>query len=184
MRKHLLPTLGTMLTLIATAGLLRAVAGPPCCVVPQAGPDVQFVIKAAAAGSAGIQLAQLARQKTASEKLKAVAERIETEHQVATSDLKALAARKAITVPEEMDQAHQAARDRLERLSGMAFDRAFAEQMVADHKAAIDLFATHMKTGADAEVRAFAAQQLPALRAHLKQSQDLLKPGGGTRARR
>ena len=184
MRKHLLLTLGTMLTLIATAGLLRAVAGPTRpALPPAAAADAEFLMNAAMTGAADIQISQLALQKTTNERVKALAARIETGHQQASAELTALARRSGTTVSAQVDPAHQAARDRLERLSGTSFDRAYAQQMIADHEAAIALFTTHAKTGVDAEVRAFAAQHLPALRAHLKQSQDLLK-GSGTRAQR
>ena len=57
--------------------------------------------------------------------------------------------------------------------SGTAFDRGFIEAQVKAHQDAIALFETQANGGGDAELKAFAQKQLPALRNHLRQAQDL-----------
>ena len=57
--------------------------------------------------------------------------------------------------------------------SGAAFDRGFIEAQVKAHQEAVALFETQANGGGDAELKAFAQKQLPALRNHLKQAQDL-----------
>lgn len=57
--------------------------------------------------------------------------------------------------------------------SGAAFDRGFMEAQVKAHQEAIALFEAQANGGGDAELKAFAQKQLPALRNHLKQAQDL-----------
>lgn len=56
---------------------------------------------------------------------------------------------------------------------GIAFDRGFIEAQVKAHQEAIELFDQEAKNGSDAELKAFAQKQLPGLRNHLKQAQDL-----------
>ena len=56
---------------------------------------------------------------------------------------------------------------------GAAFDRGFIEAQVKAHQEAIALFEAQANGGGDAELKAFAQKQLPALRNHLKQAQDL-----------
>ena len=58
-------------------------------------------------------------------------------------------------------------------LTGAAFDRGFVEGQVKAHQDAIALFEKEVSAGADADVKAFAQKQLPGLRSHLKQAQDL-----------
>ena len=182
MRKHLLLTLATMVTLVATAGLLRAIAGPT--VRRPASPDVQFMLAAAESGRAEVELSLLAQKKAASARVKAAAQRIETDRQTANAELEVLAGARNLQLPTDGAEGHASAIATLDTMSGAAFDRAWAEQMIKEHEAAIDLFSKQSTSGGDAEVRAFAAKQLPALRAHLKQSQALLETRAGGGARR
>ena len=57
--------------------------------------------------------------------------------------------------------------------TGAAFDRGFIDAQVKAHQEAIALFEQQAKSGSDAEIKAFAQKQLPGLRNHLKQAQDL-----------
>lgn len=185
MRKHFLLTLATMLTLIATAGILRALGGPPAERAGGPGPDADFIAGAAQAGIAGIRLSKLAQENGGADGVRTLAERLETDQRSADGSLRTLADRQQVRLETEPDAPHKSAHARLARLSGASFDRAWADQMVKDHEAAIAIFSTAASSAADAEVRAFAAARLPALRAHLKQSIALLKVStGGSRAGR
>ena len=57
--------------------------------------------------------------------------------------------------------------------SGAAFDRGFIEAQVKAHQEAVALFEKQANGGSDADLKAFAQKQLPGLRNHLKQAQDL-----------
>ena len=57
--------------------------------------------------------------------------------------------------------------------TGAAFDRGFLEAQVKMHQDAIALFEKEANGGSDSDLKAFAQKQLPALRNHLKQAQDL-----------
>lgn len=57
--------------------------------------------------------------------------------------------------------------------TGAAFDRGFLEAQVKMHQEAIALFEKEANGGGDTDLKAFAQKQLPALRNHLKQAQDL-----------
>lgn len=185
MRKHLFLTTGTMLLLIGTAGLLRAIAGPPRPHPEPAGADALFAIWAAHAAMAEVELSDLARMQSGSAALKAAAGTMQADHEQAAHELRTLAAGKRIALPAALDPAHLVAREHLAAMDGPEFDRAWLDQMIRAHEAAIALFTTHARTGADAELRSFAAAQLPALRAHLTEAQRLVRAGaGGRRARR
>ena len=136
--------------------------------------NTRFMINAAQAGDAEMDLAALAAGKTKTPEVTQLAARIKSDHEEAAAQLKALATQKDVALPSSPTAAHKATRARLDKLSDAAFDRAFAAQMVADHRAAITLFTTATKTS-DVDVKAFAEKTLPILKDHLQRSIDLQK---------
>ncbi len=139
--------------------------------------DAEFMKKAASDGQAEIELADVALKQTQNAEVKAFATKIKSDHMKAATELKRLAETKKVSVSAKaMDEA-TAAKDRLSRLSGSAFDRAYAQAMVTDHQKAVDLF-TAASQSTDPEVKAFASTTLPVLKEHLQHAQDLQKAVG------
>jgi len=62
---------------------------------------------------------------------------------------------------------------RLAAKSGTEFDQAFIAAMIADHEEEIGMFDKKAQKADDAEVRSFAADNLPKLRMHLEHAQQL-----------
>jgi putative membrane protein len=140
--------------------------------------DAAFVKKAADGGMAEVKMAQLAKEKAEHADVKAFAERLERDHTQANTELKALASSKQITLPDAPSPAHQAKHDKLAKLSGAEFDRAFVAAMLEDHQKDVREFSREASNGKDAEVKAFAAKTLPTLKEHLQQVQSLSKTVG------
>jgi putative membrane protein len=134
-------------------------------------PDQRFVYETYGNGLAEIQLGKFAAQKAASNEVKQFGQRLVTDHSKANDELKSIASAKNIMLPAAVDAKHQAAYDRLSKLSGPAFDHAFMQDMVAAHRNAVKNFQDTSKNGKDAEVKAFAAKTLPTIEAHLKQAE-------------
>jgi len=139
-------------------------------------PEASFVATAHADGEAEIALADLAATRSQSAGVKALASKIKSDHQQAGEQLKQLAAQKNVTLSSTLSPAHKNTMNRLGKLSGAAFDRAYVSAMVTDHQKAIAEF-TKTGKGADADIKAFAARTLPALREHLRHAQELQKKG-------
>ena len=136
--------------------------------------DSRFMTKAAQAGAAEMDLATLAASKTKTPEVTQLATKIKSDHEAAAEELKALAAQKDVALPATVDAVQTATKARLDKLSDAAFDRAYATQMVTDHRAAVTLFTTATKS-ADADVKAFATKTLPVLKDHLQRAIDLQK---------
>lgn len=135
--------------------------------------DRKFVEFAGQAGLAEVAAGQLAQQKAANEQVKQFGARMVQDHTKANDELKQLAGGKGVNLPTEPDRKHRHEADKLQKLSGAEFDRAFMKQMVEDHKKVVSEFEKHAKDAKDADVKAFASKTLPALREHLQMAQSL-----------
>jgi putative membrane protein len=132
-------------------------------------PDSVFVTKAAEAGAKEVEVAKLGAAKAASSGVKAFAQRLVQDHTTLNTELTALAKSKDLKIPASTRPAPAD----LAKLSGAAFDKAFVALMIKEHDAAIALFEGESRDGRDAEVKEWAAKQLPALREHLTQAKSL-----------
>ena len=83
----------------------------------------------------------------------------------------ALAKAQGLTLPTEPKPEAKKEFDRLSKLTGKAFDKAFVTPMVADHKKDISEFEVQAK-GSD-DVATFAKATLPTLQKHLRTAQSL-----------
>lgn len=130
--------------------------------------DNTFATKAAQGGMAEVKLGQLAEQHAASQDVKDFGKRMVDDHTKANDELKSIADKKGITLPTDIDAKDQATYDRLSKLNGAAFDRAYMRDMVADHRTDVNEFRRESEHGTDADLKAFAAKTLPILEEHLK----------------
>jgi len=127
---------------------------------------------------AEVELGKLASQKASNEQLKQFAQKMADDHGKANDELKKIASDKNITLPNEPDAKHKAKIDKLSKLTGEAFDRAYTQEMVAGHRKAVSAFRSESKGGKDPEVKEFASKTLPTIEDHLKQIEDLNKTVG------
>ena len=162
------------LFLTALAATVLALACPSAVSASEGSPtDQAFLTRAAADGSAEVALGQLALQKSASPQTRQLAQHIVADHTKANEQLVTLARQKQITVAPEPDATAKQKLDKLQKLDGDAFDRAYTQTMVKDHQQAIALF-TKASTGAnDNDVKQFAVQTLPVLKDHLQMARQL-----------
>jgi len=140
--------------------------------------DHTFVMQAAKGGLAEVQLGQLAADKASSDEVKKFGQRMVSDHSKANDQLKSLAQSKNITLPTDLDPKDKATHDRLEKLSGAAFDRAYMQHMLADHRKDVNEFKKESTSGKDSDVKAWASKTLPTLEEHLKLAEDANKAVG------
>jgi len=140
----------------------------------------EFVKKAAQGGMAEVSLGRLAADKATNPDVKQFGQRMVDDHSKANDELTNLASSKGIQPPADPDPKHQALMDRLGKLSGAEFDRAFMQAMVADHNHDVNEFRTYSQRGSDPEVKAWAAKTLPTLEQHQQMAkQTAAKVGAG-----
>lgn len=134
--------------------------------------DKAFVKEAAVGGLMEVELGNLAKQNAASADVKQFGDRMVTDHGKANDELKQWASQKSVTLPTELDAKHKAIHDRLAKLNGAAFDKAYMENMVSDHKQDVAKFRKESTSAHDADLKAWAGKTLPTLEDHLKMAQD------------
>lgn len=132
--------------------------------------DSKFAVEAASGGMMEVQLGELAGQKATSARVKEFGAMMVRDHQQANEELKALAARKQITLPPAPGEDHMDEISDLTKKTGRDFDRAYIDLMVDDHEDDVEDFEEAARQADDPEIRAFAANLLPKLRQHLEQA--------------
>jgi putative membrane protein len=140
--------------------------------------DSTFVTKAAKGGMAEVELGKLATEKGSSDQVKQFGQRMVDDHSKANDELKTIAQQKNMTLPTEIGAKEKALRDRLTKLSGAAFDRAYMQAMLADHRTDVNEFRMESRSGTDTDIKGFATKTLPTLEEHLKMAQDTTKAVG------
>ena len=142
--------------------------------------DKTFVQKAAVGGIAEVEMGKMAQQKASNDQVKQFGSRMVEDHSRANDELKKIASSKGIALPTELDAKHKAKMDKMQKLSGAQFDRAYMDDMVADHKEDVSEFQKQAKSGSDADIKGFASKTLPTLQEHLTlaESTDKAVKGG------
>ena len=142
--------------------------------------DKTFVEKAAVGGLAEVEMGKMAQQKGSSDQVKQFGSRMVDDHSKANDELKQVASSKGIALPSDLDAKQKSKMAKLEKLSGAQFDRAYMDDMVADHKEDVSEFQKQAKSGSDADIKGFASKTLPTLQEHLTlaESTDKAVKGG------
>jgi len=151
----------------------RSANGQSATGTPMKPAERKFVMDAAEGGMAEVELGKLAKDKGSSDGVKQFGQRMFDDHSKANDELKKIASSKTITLPDSLDAKHKATIDRLSKLSGADFDRAYIKEMVKDHEQDVKEFQRESQSGSDPEIKDFAAKTLPTLQDHLRQIKEL-----------
>jgi putative membrane protein len=116
---------------------------------------------------AEVALGKLALTKTSNASIKKFAQMMVDDHGKANDELKEIAKKKNITLPDAVDADHQKKMDDLDKKHGGDFDKAYVDAMIDGHKKTLDLMNKEAKDGKDADLKAFAAKVAPTVQMHL-----------------
>ncbi|WP_256009154.1 DUF4142 domain-containing protein [Desertivirga xinjiangensis] len=132
-----------------------------------------FVTQASSGNMLEIQAGQLAIEQGSHQEVKNYGQHMVTDHTAAGAELATLASAKNLSVSMQLMANHQQQFNVLTPLTGPAFDMAFADLMVKSHQEQVNLFDMASKEVNDADLRDFAREKLPVLKAHLEEAQEL-----------
>lgn len=134
--------------------------------------DRRFLRQAATVSAAEVALSQLALKTSATALVQYMAKRIVDDCTQMNRKLASLAWRYRVNVSAEPGPDVQQKAKQLRALRGIAFDQAYDEVILQDHRKAIDLFNAATQS-ANPDIRGLAKATLPTLDLHLKLAEEL-----------
>ena len=132
----------------------------------------KFITEAMQGNLAEVQVGKLAQEKGQNDAVRSFGQTLVADHSDANQKAAKVADQLGVKPPTEPNAKQKAVYDKLSKLSGNAFDRTFAKEMVADHKKDIKEF--EKEANKNDAAGSFAKETLPTLRKHLDTAQSLM----------
>jgi putative membrane protein len=134
--------------------------------------DPTFMTSAAHSDQNEMQLSKLVLEKGATGMAKTHADMMITDHTNSTADLKAIAQKKNVKLPTDMDAEHKAIAEQMRKLSGKELEKKFMDQMVIDHQKTLNTMAAHKAMTKDTDLQTFITKTTPVIEKHLTMSKE------------
>lgn len=135
--------------------------------------DYRFLENAARGGMEEVELGQLAQQKGTSQGIRSFGQRMVTDHTKLNNELKQIAGQKGALLPTQTSHHANSAVEHLQNETGADFDKAYAKDMVKDHRKDLKEFQNAAKNVTDPDLRAFAEKAVATLQEHLSMAENL-----------
>jgi putative membrane protein len=163
-----------LLGFVSAAAIVAILSPPPLW----AANTHTFMQKAIEGNLAEIKVGQLAEQKGATAAIRHFGAVLEQDHSQANQQAMTAASSTGLTPPTEPDRKQRAVYQQLASLSGGAFDRAFLQEMVTDHKKDIAEYRKEAKSKSG-PAASYASASLPTLEKHLRLAESLARAPTG-----
>lgn len=135
--------------------------------------DSEFLTKAASGDMLEVQMGKEVAKRATTAGAKQAAEKMVSDHTKSSAELKALAAKKNITLPTVLGEDQQKIYNDVLTKKGADLDKEYVQQMVKDHKEDVSEYQDAATGGTDPEVKAFAQKNVPILQMHLSMFEKL-----------
>jgi len=142
------------------------------------GADREFIISDLKSNIQERVLGRMAEEKSQNGGVRQYGKMIAADHNSALKKLVELMENNGIAQPKTLPEVKSDAVDKLQGLSGNAFDREFLNVMVQTHEKSVSAFRQEIEKAQNTEVRDYAKSMLPMLERHLNDAQDLQKEIG------
>jgi putative membrane protein len=137
--------------------------------------DQAFVKEAIEGDMAEVKMGELAQQKGQSQDVKQLGQMLQQDHSQHLQQAQQMAQQLGVTPPTQPNAKQKQAYDRLSKMTGAQFDKAFAKDAVKDHKADIAKYQKEAKS--KGPLAQFAEQTVPTLQKHLQAAQSAENAG-------
>lgn len=132
-----------------------------------------FAAFAAQAGTMEIESSNLAVTRTGNEDVKQFAQQMVDDHTKAAKALKEIADQAKLSLPTTLEQSDQDKLGELRSAPADSFDNLYLRTQIAMHERAVATFHAYAEKGDNEVLRAFAADTLPVLEAHLRHAKGM-----------
>jgi putative membrane protein len=133
--------------------------------------DRKFLEEAYIGSMAEVRLGKLAQDKASSSEVKDFARRMVDDHSEEIAKLSKIAEEDGVPLPSQLDSRHQKTYDRLAKLSGAEFDRAYMKEMTSDHKKDVSEYQRAAKSAKDDQLQEHAKDAVATLEEHEKMAE-------------
>jgi putative membrane protein len=135
--------------------------------------DSSFIRQAIRGNYTEVALGRLADSRAGNSEVKDFAERMVEDHNSMNKEWIDLAHDNDMKVAVDFGQSGQQAIDRLEKLSGTAFDQAYMSEMIREHEQDLAAFQQMANSAGSSEVRQLASSGASTIREHLASAQQV-----------
>jgi putative membrane protein len=137
--------------------------------------DADFLVNAASGAMMEVQLGELAQTNARNQRVKRFGSMMIKDHGEGIEKLKAMASSKNVTLPDSISRRQQKEIDDLKKMKGTAFDQAYIDLMIDDHKKDIREFEREATGGTNEAIKSLASDNLKMLHTHLDSATNIQK---------
>jgi putative membrane protein len=136
--------------------------------------DLEMMEDLAHANLGEIEMGRTALEKTRNERVRQLAQTMIDDRSAAMNELRQLAQRKRVQLPDDTDFQHKAIGVALRVLTGDTFDQRFVRHVgVNNQRRTVDLLEKMQRTARDPDLKAHAEKQLPIVQRHLTVAREM-----------
>jgi putative membrane protein len=137
--------------------------------------DKRFLGQVVQASLLNIAMGKMAIERSSNDAVKEFGRKMVSDHERGLAIFKRVAARDGVTVDDQLDSKHKERLDRLAKLSGVEFDRAYVKDQLKAHQRMVSYFQSEADNSTESVAVKMATNMLPAVQSHLNDAKDLNK---------
>jgi putative membrane protein len=141
--------------------------------------DKDFLRSAAESSATEVHLGKIAQDKASSDAIKNLGKQMVDANTQTAQQLQQAAAALKVQIPDTPPRKAKKAEEKLAKLSGADFDRAYAKMAADEQKQAVKEFEREAKNGKAESLKDYAAKNLPVEQERQKRAEELASAGTG-----
>jgi putative membrane protein len=137
--------------------------------------DKRFLGQVTQASLLNVAMGKLAIEKASNPAVKDFARKMVADHERGLAIFKKVADRDGVPIESQLDSKHQERLDKLAKLSGPEFDRAYVKDQLKAHQRMVSYFQSEADNSTESQANKVANNLLPAVQKHLNDAKELNK---------